>query len=69
MPFTLTKSVSIIASGEDDEDLPAGWEKRKTAKGKTYYINHATKTTQWNPPTRSGDIQLNTVFDDAANQL
>jgi hypothetical protein len=31
--------------------LPPNWEKRLDSKtGKYYYINHLTKTTQWNVP-------------------
>lgn len=35
------------------EILPQGWEARKTHYGRIYYVNHVTKTTQWNPPPES----------------
>lgn len=31
--------------------LPAGWEERVDANGRTYYVNHARRTTQWERPT------------------
>lgn len=33
--------------------VPEGWEERKTADGRTYYVNHVSKTTQWSRPTQS----------------
>ena len=27
--------------------LPAGWEERQDANGRTYYVNHIARTTQW----------------------
>lgn len=33
------------------DELPAGWEERHTQAGRVYYVNHVTKTTQWNAPT------------------
>ena len=32
------------------ELLPPGWEERRTDNGRLYYVNHTTKSTQWNPP-------------------
>eukprot|EP00053_Salpingoeca_punica_P016777 m.159588 g.159588 ORF g.159588 m.159588 type:complete len:1052 (+) comp17043_c0_seq1:343-3498(+) len=32
--------------------LPAGWEMRMTAEGRTYYVNHISRTTQWEDPRR-----------------
>jgi len=31
--------------------LPAGWEERQDANGRTYYVNHTARTTQWDRPT------------------
>ena len=33
--------------------LPEGWEERQDANGRTYYVNHNTRTTQWEKPTKS----------------
>ncbi|XP_060938363.1 E3 ubiquitin-protein ligase NEDD4-like isoform X1 [Limanda limanda] len=30
--------------------LPPGWEERKDAKGRTYYVNHNSRTTTWTRP-------------------
>jgi len=30
--------------------LPAGWEERQDANGRTYYVNHIARTTQWKHP-------------------
>ena len=30
--------------------LPAGWEERQDANGRTYYVNHVARTTQWQHP-------------------
>lgn len=50
---------------EDDSEshssapLPAGWEERQDANGRTYYVNHVARTTQWQRP----------VSDEAQDQL
>ena len=33
-----------------DSDLPEGWESRKAADGRTYYVDHNTRTTTWDHP-------------------
>lgn len=35
----------------NDSTLPEGWEERKTNNGRVYYVNHVTKSTQWDRPT------------------
>jgi E3 ubiquitin-protein ligase NEDD4 len=34
--------------------LPAGWERRIDPQNRTYYVDHATRTTTWNRPQNSG---------------
>jgi len=34
--------------------LPAGWEERQDANGRTYYVNHIARTTQWQHPGLTG---------------
>lgn len=41
--------VSAIASGK----LPPLWEERQTPKGRTYFVDHNTRTTTWADPRRS----------------
>ncbi|XP_050294716.1 E3 ubiquitin-protein ligase Nedd-4 isoform X4 [Anthonomus grandis grandis] len=38
-------------STESQTPLPAGWEERQDANGRTYYVNHIARTTQWERPT------------------
>ncbi|EDL84129.1 neural precursor cell expressed, developmentally down-regulated gene 4A, isoform CRA_d [Rattus norvegicus] len=46
--------------------LPPGWEERQDVLGRTYYVNHESRTTQWKRPSpeddltddENGDIQL-----------
>jgi tetratricopeptide (TPR) repeat protein len=41
----------VVPNGIARGQLPYGWEKRVTTEGKIFYIDHITKTTQWNPPS------------------
>ncbi|XP_062701056.1 E3 ubiquitin-protein ligase Nedd-4 isoform X5 [Aedes albopictus] len=41
---------SNIANNAADT-LPSGWEERQDANGRTYYVNHLQRTTQWERPT------------------
>ncbi|KAL3876572.1 hypothetical protein ACJMK2_034407 [Sinanodonta woodiana] len=36
----------------DPNELPEGWEERRTASGRVHYVNHINRTTQWERPTR-----------------
>ncbi|XP_055376204.1 E3 ubiquitin-protein ligase Nedd-4 isoform X6 [Condylostylus longicornis] len=52
------ENVSIISSAPSTfgnnstvEPLPPGWEERQDANGRTYYLNHIARTTQWERPT------------------
>jgi hypothetical protein len=38
--------------------LPQGWEERKTSDGRTYYVDHNTRTTAWVHPTKSQNSAL-----------
>ncbi|KAF4080088.1 hypothetical protein AMELA_G00166370 [Ameiurus melas] len=42
-----------------DNDLPDGWEERRTATGRIQYLNHITRTTQWERPTRPASDYAN----------
>ncbi|XP_050098942.1 E3 ubiquitin-protein ligase Nedd-4-like isoform X4 [Anopheles aquasalis] len=33
------------------DTLPTGWEERQDANGRTYYVNHVARSTQWERPT------------------
>ncbi|PSN55921.1 E3 ubiquitin-protein ligase Nedd-4 [Blattella germanica] len=36
---------------EQQSSLPHGWEERQDANGRTYYVNHIARSTQWERPT------------------
>ena len=38
---------------EDSEPLPQGWEERQDANGRVFYVDHITRRTQWERPTRA----------------
>lgn len=43
-----------ISSFTDDQGrLPAGWERREDNLGRTYYVDHNSRTTTWNRPSNS----------------
>lgn len=64
-------------SPSENEDLPPGWEERRTANGRLYYVNHVTRSTQWIKPqltskhrmqiTRSPRINNSAVSNTSAN--
>uniref|UniRef100_A0A8C0QI57 HECT-type E3 ubiquitin transferase n=1 Tax=Canis lupus familiaris TaxID=9615 RepID=A0A8C0QI57_CANLF len=39
-----------VAYAHTTPGLPSGWEERKDAKGRTYYVNHNNRTTTWTRP-------------------
>ncbi|XP_072838236.2 E3 ubiquitin-protein ligase NEDD4 isoform X1 [Pogona vitticeps] len=36
---------------DPEASLPPGWEERQDVLGRTYYVNHASRRTQWDRPT------------------
>ncbi|KAI0134766.1 HECT-domain-containing protein [Xylariales sp. AK1849] len=50
-----SRSANQMSPFEDAQGrLPAGWERREDNLGRTYYVDHNTRTTSWNRPTQSG---------------
>lgn len=46
---------STLSPFEDAQGrLPAGWERREDNLGRTYYVDHNTRTTSWTRPTGTG---------------
>jgi E3 ubiquitin-protein ligase NEDD4 len=37
----------------EDVPLPTGWEERRTAEGRPYFVDHHTRTTTWTDPRRA----------------
>jgi E3 ubiquitin-protein ligase NEDD4 len=49
------RNSSQLSPFEDAQGrLPAGWERREDNLGRTYYVDHNTRTTSWNRPTAGG---------------
>lgn len=42
--------VFSVTPGENSQNLPHGWEERQDANGRTYYVNHIGRCTQWERP-------------------
>ncbi|CAL7946575.1 unnamed protein product [Xylocopa violacea] len=54
--------------------LPPGWEERQDANGRTYYVNHIARFTQWERPTESttsssGNTTIERNFNTAATEF
>lgn len=55
MQNALTELDESGAANDDaevhEEPLPPGWEERVDSQGRTFYVNHTTRTTQWERPS------------------
>ncbi|KAB0803929.1 hypothetical protein PPYR_00899 [Photinus pyralis] len=72
--YTTESASQSFASPADTQSvpLPPGWEERQDANGRTYYVNHLARTTQWERPTFSNtsnsvEVQEQRVLDQAAD--
>ncbi|KAK2142826.1 hypothetical protein LSH36_909g00076 [Paralvinella palmiformis] len=45
-------------TSREDDSLPPSWEMRRDDQGRIFYVNHQTRTTQWERPTASGNNGL-----------
>ncbi|XP_007442035.1 NEDD4-like E3 ubiquitin-protein ligase WWP2 isoform X1 [Python bivittatus] len=52
----LYQSSGTAADNDPLGPLPPGWEKRQD-NGRVYYVNHNTRTTQWEDPRTQGMVQ------------
>jgi E3 ubiquitin-protein ligase NEDD4 len=51
---TTARATSNTSTFEDQQGrLPAGWERRVDNLGRTYYVDHNTRTTTWQRPSYS----------------
>lgn len=48
-----TAGASDQSSPYADVPLPLGWEERRTAEGRPYFVDHHTRTTTWTDPRRT----------------
>lgn len=54
-------AVSMVATGATTAgtgELPAGWEQRHTPEGRSYFVDHNTRTTTWVDPRRQQYIRM-----------
>ncbi|XP_066923959.1 E3 ubiquitin-protein ligase NEDD4-like isoform X2 [Clytia hemisphaerica] len=47
-------------SQDVEEPLPPGWEERRNVNGQTLYIDHNSRTTTWNRPSSSNQLEPST---------
>ncbi|KAI0319606.1 hypothetical protein OF83DRAFT_1281822 [Amylostereum chailletii] len=47
-----------------DIPLPMGWEERRTPDGRSYFVDHHTRSTTWNDPRRPGAVATATAVPD-----
>ncbi|KAH9954579.1 hypothetical protein BC827DRAFT_1379414 [Russula dissimulans] len=50
---TLTPNTTNADGSYADVRLPVGWEERRTAEGRPYFVDHHTRTTTWHDPRRA----------------
>ncbi|XP_077174342.1 E3 ubiquitin-protein ligase NEDD4 isoform X2 [Paroedura picta] len=46
-----TEQAEELELREPEVSLPLGWEERQDLLGRTYYVNHSSRRTQWERPT------------------
>lgn len=54
-------AISMMATGATTAgsgELPAGWEQRHTPEGRSYFVDHNTRTTTWVDPRRQQYIRM-----------
>lgn len=69
-PAGPSRQASQLSPFEDAQGrLPAGWERREDNLGRTYYVDHNTRTTSWNRPTASGSDAQNNREREATTQV
>ncbi|CAE6433347.1 unnamed protein product [Rhizoctonia solani] len=55
-----------FSSTEDNlGQLPQGWERRQDHLGRTYYVDHNTRTTTWNRPSSNAEANRNETRQEA----
>lgn len=60
-------SCDVTQSPADLGPLPPGWEPARTPQGQLYFMNHITKTTQWEDPRHQ--IRQQQIKEEQLNQL
>ncbi|CAF1005317.1 unnamed protein product [Adineta steineri] len=52
LPNSDTSATLNENSDSTEQSLPEGWQKMHDNQGRTYFVNHISKTTQWEDPRR-----------------
>jgi protein yorkie len=63
------RSYDISSAIDELGPLPQGWEQARTPEGQIYYLNHLTRTTQWEDPRKSLAAQAANQHQRSAEQL
>ncbi|KAK9497645.1 hypothetical protein O3M35_004334 [Rhynocoris fuscipes] len=63
------RSMLVNSSQASDCSLPAGWEERQDANGRTYYVNHVARSTQWDRPTNESRNTSHQTLESAATEF
>ena len=59
-PHVAAANLNVMHTGETTAgtgELPTGWEQRHTPEGRTYFVDHNTRTTTWVDPRRQQYIR------------
>ncbi|XP_043256787.1 E3 ubiquitin-protein ligase Nedd-4 isoform X2 [Colletes gigas] len=52
-PVNVNRPMQTVVFDSPLPPLPPGWEERQDANGRTYYVNHIARFTQWERPVES----------------
>ncbi|VVC26721.1 WW domain [Cinara cedri] len=64
-----TRSYDVSNAIDELGPLPQGWEQARTPEGQIYFLNHLTRTTQWEDPRKSLAAQAANQHQRSAEQL
>ncbi|WFD45155.1 HECT-type E3 ubiquitin transferase [Malassezia psittaci] len=63
---TMTGRSASDSRSDELGPLPAGWERRTDHLGRTYYVDHNTRSTTWTRPSNDGAVQRQQAESDRA---
>ncbi|XP_055324377.1 E3 ubiquitin-protein ligase Nedd-4 isoform X2 [Sitodiplosis mosellana] len=66
---TVAHTQDAYGTSSAADPLPTGWEERQDANGRTYYVNHIARTTQWERPSRHTTTVSGSDIDAAAMEF
>ena len=55
-PWSAEPQQNFVPYRDEFGDLPSGWERRISPSGRTYYLDHNTRTTTWDRPLTNEGI-------------